>query len=161
METVDVPQCTKCACADIGNLTFRQSKVVKLFEDLSETATIHVFHNNPELIRLEVTVEIFDDVGVPTLFHDGDLSGEQFGVLLVQGHLLDGDLAVCDSVVCEENLAGGTLPDLLDVGEEDVRVTGLHKVLDAEFLLTGKRLFPAALGSGSGGILSPLGFVTV
>lgn len=65
-------------------------------DNICESATFQIFHDDPEFVIHEITVVHLHDVVMMILAHDHDLVEEELATLLLtQVHLLDSHLSTC------------------------------------------------------------------
>lgn len=69
-------------------------------DNVSQTASLHVLHDDPEIALPEIRVNEVDNVLVPRRLHDQDLVDDQILLrLFLQVHLFDGDADIGTGLV--------------------------------------------------------------
>ena len=91
IERMDISQRVEDILADAGNVWLLQLKLIVALEDVSETASVHVFHRYPQLFVVvdEITVDVLDDVGVIEGLHDKHFCCQKLHVGGLESKLFD------------------------------------------------------------------------
>ena len=112
---------------------------------IGQAPALHIFHDDPEVILPQETVDIIDDIRMTGRAHDENLVNDQVLLrLFVEIHLLDGDGEVGADLVCGVHASTGTLTNFCEIAIEargvGVSTNGLE-TLDNVLSIPGILLF--------------------
>jgi len=128
-------------------------------KDNSQAETLHILHDNPEVILPQETVNVVDNIRMTRRMHDKNLVDDQVLLrLLVKVHLLDGDRQVGADLICGVHASTGTLANFGKIAIEACQVSisangleMLNNVLSIHGVLL---LLPQAWGCLPSGVLT-------
>lgn len=102
--------------ADGRNLAFGHNVEC---HNISETASFHVFHNNPEFAATKIAINEVDNIGMRAFLHDQDFVNNQILFrLLLKIHLLNSNQAIATSLIASVNTTRSTLANLCESSKD-------------------------------------------
>ena len=141
-------QCNRCQCNNNikynikYNLLVRGDTTCKLYafaaftmssrrHHIGQAPTLHILHDNPEVILPQETVNVIDNIWMLGRAQDENLVDDQVLLrLVVEIHLLDSDGQVGADLVCGVHTSAGALTNFGEIAVEARRVGVITNILE-------------------------------